>query len=73
MRTALDGVPEREWTMPDGLVRVSLNPYTGALAGNGTAGAIAELVRREDVEKIRFGQGVLGGTSPEEEAAYDIF
>ena len=73
MRTALDGVPEREWTMPDGLVRVGMNPYTGALAGNGTAGAISELVRREDVEKIRFGQGVLGGTSPEEEAAYDIF
>lgn len=73
MRTALDGVPEREWDMPDGLVRVAMNPLTGALADSGDAGAIAELVRREDVEKIRFGQGVLGGTSAEEEAAYDIF
>ncbi|TCT00316.1 penicillin-binding protein [Pseudofulvimonas gallinarii] len=73
MRTALEGVPEREWTMPDGLVRVAMNPLTGALAENGEPGAIAELVRREDIDKIRHGQGILGGTSAEEEAAYDIF
>lgn len=73
MRTALDGVPEREWDMPDGLVRVAMNPLTGALAESGDPGAVAELVRREDLDKIRHGQGILGGTSAEEEAAYDIF
>lgn len=73
MRVALDGVPVREWPMPDGLVRVGMNPHTGALAQPGDAGAISELVRREDIEHIRYGQGVLGGTSAEEEEAYDIF
>lgn len=73
MRVALDGVPEKEWPMPDGLVRVGMNPHTGALAQSGDPGAISELVRREDVENIRYGQGVLGGTSPEQEAVYDIF
>ena len=73
MRAALDGVPERDWNMPDGLVRVAMNPLTGAIADSGDAGAIAELVRREDIDKIRHGQGILGGTSAEEEAAYDIF
>ena len=73
MRTALEGVPEREWVMPDGLLRVPMNPLTGALADPGDPNAIPELVRREDLEKIRHGQGVLGGTSAEEEAAYDIF
>lgn len=72
MRTALKDVPEKEWPMPTGLVSVRMNPYTGALAGD-DAGAITELVRREDMELIRYGQGVLGGTSPEEEEAYDIF
>jgi penicillin-binding protein 1A len=72
MRVALDGEPVREWPLPDGLVRVGMNPYTGALAEGGD-GAIAEYVRREDLDNIRFGQGVLGGTSPEEEEAYDIF
>jgi penicillin-binding protein 1A len=73
MRVALDGVPEREWPLPDGLVRVGMNPHTGALAQAGDGGAISELVRREDIENIRYGQGVLGGTSAEEEEAYDIF
>lgn len=72
MRVALDGVPQREWPMPDGLVRVSMNPHSGALAQGGE-GTISELVRREDIESIRYGQGVLGGTSAEEEAVYDIF
>ena len=73
MRVALDGVPEKEWPLPDGLVHVSMNPHTGALAQNGDSGAISELIRREDIEHIRYGQGVLGGTSPEQEAVYDIF
>ncbi len=72
MRTAMEGVPVRDWPLPDGLVRVSMNPYTGALS-NGDPGAINELIRREDIDLIRYGQGVLGGTSPEEEAVYDIF
>ncbi len=73
MRVALDGTPVREWPLPDGLIRVGMNPHTGALAQSGDPGAISELVRREDVEHIRYGQGVLGGTSAEEEEAYDIF
>src|SRR5690606_24188104 len=47
MRTALEGVPEREWVMPDGLLRVPMNPLTGALADPGDPNAIPELVRRE--------------------------
>lgn len=73
MRTALDGVPVREFALPDGLVRVAMSPFTGAIARAGEPGAVSDLVRREDIERIRFGQGILGGTSAEEEAAYDIF
>ncbi|MDZ3822019.1 MAG: penicillin-binding protein 1A [Pseudoxanthomonas sp.] len=73
MRTALDEAPVREFALPDGLVRVAMSPFTGALARAGEPGAISDLVRREDIERIRFGQGILGGTSAEEEAAYDIF
>lgn len=73
MRTALDEAPVREFALPDGLVRVAMSPFTGAIARAGEPGAISDLVRREDIERIRFGQGILGGTSAEEEAAYDIF
>ncbi|MBX3726851.1 MAG: penicillin-binding protein 1A [Xanthomonadales bacterium] len=73
MRTALDELPVREFALPDGLVRVAMSPFTGALARPGEPGAVSDLVRREDIERIRFGQGILGGTSAEEEAAYDIF
>lgn len=73
MRTALDEVPVREFALPDGLVRVAMSPFTGAIARAGEPGAVSDLVRREDIERIRYGQGILGGTSAEEEAAYDIF
>lgn len=73
MRVALTDAPERVIEAPDGLVRVAMNRYTGALANNGDSDAISELVRREDLELIRYGQGILGGVTPEQEEAYDIF
>ncbi len=73
MRVALADAPERESTTPEGLIRVALNRHTGALADNGDPNAISELVRREDLELIRYGQGILGGVTPEQEEAYDIF
>lgn len=73
MQVALQGIPEKDMPVPEGLVRVSLNRHTGTLAANGDQEAITELVRREDMDLLRHGQGILGGVTAEEEAAYDIF
>lgn len=44
MRTALEGVPEQELPMPDGLVRVRVDASSGQLAGPGSEQVIFEVV-----------------------------
>jgi penicillin-binding protein 1A len=42
MREALKGVPERRWTMPDGLIQLRISPVTGLLASGENPDAILE-------------------------------
>ncbi|PIQ43075.1 MAG: peptidase [Gammaproteobacteria bacterium CG11_big_fil_rev_8_21_14_0_20_46_22] len=49
MGKALDGAPESVMPEPPGLVRVKINPKTGALAAPGEADAVFETFRQNDV------------------------
>jgi penicillin-binding protein 1A len=47
MRVALEGLPDREPTMPEGIVTVRIDPRTGARATAATDGALFEVFRSE--------------------------
>ena len=49
MEAALDGRPESEWSRPDGLVTVRIDPDSGELAGADTPGAIFETFRASNL------------------------
>ena len=48
MRVALQGLPDREPVMPEGIVTVRIDPQTGQAAGPQTAGAVFEIFREEN-------------------------
>jgi len=66
MRTALDGVPEQSWDMPDDIVTVRIDPETGQRAPTGDKNAIFEVFRKENEPAKsatdRSGTAVAGGT-----------
>lgn len=51
MSTALDGVAERPFEQPEGIVSVRIDKETGLLAAPGQANAMFEYFREEDVPK----------------------
>lgn len=72
MRVALDGVPEPELDMPNGMVTALVDPYTGMLAAPGAPGAMPELLKIEDVQRLesRMSESATETTGQE---AFDIF
>jgi penicillin-binding protein 1A len=62
MRVALDGVPDEEPTMPDGMVKVRIDPRTGQPATAATEGAFFEVFRVEHApgEVVAEGPGGAG-------------
>ncbi len=71
MRTALEGRPEQLPALPEGIVTALINPSTGRLVPPGTAGAIAEIFKSEDISRIER-QADQQVTADEREA-FDIF
>ncbi|MBM97453.1 MAG: peptidase [Oceanospirillaceae bacterium] len=51
MRVALDGVAEKQFEQPDGIVTARIDPETGLLAAPGQTDAIFEYFREENVPK----------------------
>jgi penicillin-binding protein 1A len=66
MRVALDGLPEREPVMPEGIVTVRIDPSTGQRAGAGTDSAMFEVFREENAPGSESGVAatVEGGAPP---------
>lgn len=71
MRIALEGEPEHQPALPEGIVTALINPSSGRLVPPGTAGAIAEIFKSEDISRIerQADQQVSAG----EREAFDIF
>lgn len=70
MRMALEGVPQVQPEMPNGIVTALIDPATGQLAAPGT-GAISELFKAEDVARLGYSTG--GSREKTEQEAFDIF
>jgi penicillin-binding protein 1A len=72
MRGALEGVAETRLQQPPGIATVTIDPTTGVLLPPGTPGALAELIRVEDIARLQR-------TAPTDERAlnaqesFDIF
>ena len=71
MRTALEGKPEQQPALPEGIVTALINPSSGRLVPPGTSGAIAEIFKSEDIRRIER-QAEQQVTADEREA-FDIF
>lgn len=68
MKVALEGVPEQVPTLPAGITTARINPKTGLLASAGDAGAMMEVFRIEDMEKL--GRSASGGARQD---PYEVF
>lgn len=53
MRGALEDVPESRPSQPAGIATVTIDPTTGAMLPPGTPGALAELIRVEDIARLQ--------------------
>ena len=77
MRIALDGVPENQMPMPEGIVSVRIDPATGCPARAGQRNTIFEYFREghvpvcEDVEELPDLFNDVGGAEPEPEEEED--
>jgi penicillin-binding protein 1A len=49
MRVALEGVPQSDWDMPEGIVTVRIDPHSGRRAAAGSEGAEFEVFRKGEV------------------------
>jgi penicillin-binding protein 1A len=72
MRVALDGVPEADQTMPNGIATALISPSSGLLVPAGTPGAMSELFKVEDIARLETRMATSGQNSSESEA-FDIF
>jgi len=52
MRVALDGLPEDELPLPEGITTVRIDPETGELASAGMRGAVFEMFRAENTPQL---------------------
>jgi penicillin-binding protein 1A len=71
MKVALDGVPEAEPPLPNGLVTALIDPSTGRLVPAGSPGAMAELFKAEDIARLES-RSATDNTASQREA-FDIF
>lgn len=72
MRTALKDVPEQPFDAPAGITRVRIDPATGLLADAGDPGAIIEVMKNEDAERLAT-QPPPTQDSARQHEAYDVF
>ena len=72
MRVALDGEPEVQRPMPSGITTALIDPESGHLVPPGTPGAIAELLKVEDLKRL---EQQMTTTPPGErrDEVFDIF
>ena len=52
MRAAVEGVPQEDAPIPDGIVTTLIDPATGLLVSAGTPGAIREFMKVEDASRL---------------------
>ncbi len=71
MRVALESEPEVEPMMPTGIVSASVDPESGRLVPTGRAGAIIEMFKAEDLQRLEVAQ--TGEPEKDEASPYDIF
>ena len=71
MREALEGAPEAEPPLPNGLVTALIDPGSGRLVPPGTPGAMNELFKVEDVARLERHSGAA--TTASQREAFDIF
>jgi penicillin-binding protein 1A len=64
MEDALDGLPERSWEVPDGLVTVRIDPQSGLLAGSDFPDAIFETFREGSVPQRAASRPAVAGGEP---------
>lgn len=72
MRTALDGIPEKSFAQPDGLLTVRINPETGFRAEPGDPDAIFEFFLEEDAPSILSDSGA-DSFMPDEALPNELF
>lgn len=71
MKVALEGLPEQQPSLPNGLATALINPDSGRLVPPGTPGAISELFRVEDIARLE--RQVESDARTEQREAFDIF
>jgi penicillin-binding protein 1A len=71
MRVALADRPEVEPLLPTGIVSASVDAETGRLVAPGRPGAIIELFKAEDLQRLEVAQA--GMRDRDDESPYDIF
>ena len=72
MRVALHEVPEKDIDMPNGIATALISPSSGLLVPAGTAGAMSELFKVEDIARLETRMATSGQNATESEA-FDIF
>ncbi|HET9049664.1 MAG TPA: penicillin-binding protein 1A [Chiayiivirga sp.] len=73
MRTALDGVPQLETPIPEGIVTTLIDPATGLLAPAGTPGAMTEYMKVEDAARLENASRDAAHTPATERESFDLF
>jgi penicillin-binding protein 1A len=73
MREALKDVPEQPFDMPPGISRVRIDPATGLLARAGDPGAILEVMKAEDANRLATQPTPTDEQNAEQREAYDVF
>jgi penicillin-binding protein 1A len=63
MRVALEGVPEREWALPTGVVTARIDPKTGKRAAAGAEGAVFEVFREDRVPDAQEASAAPGSVA----------
>mgnify|MGYP000016461092 CR=1 FL=1 len=73
IRQALDGMPDREPAVPEGIVTVRIDPRTGARAGPDTEGALFEVFRSENEPGVGMADGGLAVPSVTPPPTQELF
>ncbi len=74
MRVAMDGVPEHPFAMPAGVSTARIDPVSGTLASSDDPGAMLEVFKNEDIERLATQQEQQDEENEgHTREAYDIF
>ncbi|HET6603479.1 MAG TPA: penicillin-binding protein 1A [Xanthomonadaceae bacterium] len=70
MRVALEGVPEREFPTPNGIVTALIDRSTGMLVSGSGADAVTEYFKAEDISRL---ETRMADSAVNDEEEFDIF